>query len=183
MQLSKEQCKQIIRNAYAIQTAARNTLARLPPDAAAAHLIMMATAAIEPEPEPYHFLDDLDHPYWAAVAVAGHAYRLGHSVLVGEYLLRRAQEHHVLPRQPTDTTYKRLADRAMNAMLKCWEDRTKAGAVPELHAAYKKLDALLGVLHDVVRDDQRAAMGLKITPGAINLNVVRLADVEYPQAV
>lgn len=183
IEFSNEQCKQIIHTAYDIQTTARNEIAQLPPDVAAARLYMMATAAgIEPEPRPGQFMGDLGHPYWQAVAVSDEAYRLGVGVLIGDYQLRRTQGALDLINEPLNTSFKRVANRAMNAMLKRWTDHTEARAVPELHAAYKMLDAMLGVLGDMMRDDQRKAMRMETDQQATSLKVARVIKVEHLHA-
>lgn len=183
IEFSTGQCEQIIRAAYDIQTTARSKIAQLPADAAAAHLFMMATAAgIEPEPRPAQFMGDMGHPYWQAVAVSDDAYRLGLGVLIGDYEVRRTQGAHDLINEPLNTNFRRMANRAMNAMLKCWTDHTEARAAPELQVAYKMLDAMLSVLGDMMRDDQRKAMRMEINQQATNLKVARVIKVEHLHA-
>jgi hypothetical protein len=183
MEFSNQLCEQIIRTAYDIQTNARPLIAQLHQADIAAHLISMEISyPKEPEPSPGHFLDRLDHPYWQAAEVAKDAHRLGVGVLIGDYLLRRTRGELSLICRPLDTTFKRTANRAMNAMLKRWTDHTEARAVPELHAAYLKLDAMLDVLADMMRDDQRKAMRLEINPQATNLKVASVIKVERLRA-
>lgn len=181
MEIFNEQCKQIIRAAYDIQNTARARLVNASQEDIALHLAqLIGRAPPEPKPAPGYFLDDLSHPYWQAVEVAEDAWRLGIGILIADFLACTAQGDFRLMLLPMETNFKRRADSAMQAVLKHWNNHAKARALPELRTAYQQLDAMIGVLYNMMRDCRRAEMGITSDWHATKrdaANVVRIENL------
>lgn len=160
IEVTPAQCRLIILNAYDRHNAYRQSIAKLHTDLAAYRLreLVMLSAPTLPDSLENLTIHPPGHQFWQALEVANDAHRLGGGVLIAEYLIRRTTGHYNLLPEPIITTYNRLADRAMAAMIKVWEDHTQARAVPELGAAYANLDKMLGLLGDLQRDDENGAM-------------------------